>query len=169
MEVGEGEFVDETVGFGKLGVGFAGEANHDVGADGGGGHEGAGFGDAVGVVAGPVFAVHAAEDGVGAGLERGVDVEGDAGGVGHEMEEIVGEVHGLDRGEAEAFDGGFGEEAAEEAGEAEGLARFPAPAAEVDAGKDNFAVVAAEVLDLGDDLVGGHGAAAAADEGDDAE
>ncbi len=62
----------------EIGVGLAGESHHDVGADGGVRHQRARFEDAVGVMARPVLAVHAAKRAVAAALQRGVDVLRDA-------------------------------------------------------------------------------------------
>jgi hypothetical protein len=112
MEVGEGLCGDEVVTLTEEGVGFAGESDHDVGTDGGVGEEGADLCEALGVMPGAIAAIHAAEDGVGAGLEREVGVARQTrvqgtgcrvqGGVricrelAVEGEEVGGPVHGLD-------------------------------------------------------------------------
>ncbi len=107
MEVGEGEAVDEGEGGGVVGFGFAGEAGDDVGAEGGVGEAVVDELDAAGVVFGAVPAVHGGEDGVGGGLEGHVEVLGDAAGAGEEVDEVLGDVQGLDGADAEAFYGGF--------------------------------------------------------------
>ncbi len=114
VEVGEGETFDEIEGGGEFSIGFTGEADHDVGAEGGIGHELVGEPDAFGIVAGAVLAVHAAENGVTAGLEWGVNVAGDAGVGGHEFEQGGREVHGLNAGKADEGDRSFLEQAAEQ-------------------------------------------------------
>ena len=78
MEVGEGEAVDEVEGGGVIFGGFAGEAGDDVGADGGVGEMVVDEFDAAGVVLGAIPAMHGGEDAVGGGLQRHVEVLGDA-------------------------------------------------------------------------------------------
>ena len=79
VDVDEADAVDDVEGLFELGVGFAGEADDDVGGDGGAVE---GLREAVDhaeeVVAG-VLAVHAAEDRVGAALEGEVEVGDDLG------------------------------------------------------------------------------------------
>ena len=70
MQVGERLRGDEAIALIEEGVGFSGEADHDVGSDGGVGEKFANGGEALGVVPGAIAAVHAAEDRVGTGLER---------------------------------------------------------------------------------------------------
>ena len=74
------------------------------------GHERARLEDAVGVVARAVLAVHAAQDAVRAGLQRRMDVRGDARRFGHQAQQVVGEIHGFDRAEPQALHLGFGEQ-----------------------------------------------------------
>src|ERR1017187_4712105 len=75
MEVGKGLRGKEVVGFAKFRFRFAGEADHDIRAESEcwarGFEEGSCF---VGVVPGAVATMHAAENGVGAGLQRQVGV-----------------------------------------------------------------------------------------------
>jgi len=59
-----------------------------------------------------ILAVHAAQDAVGAALQRRVDMLRDTLRFGDQPEEIVREVHRLDRAEAETLDFGLGERAA---------------------------------------------------------
>ena len=97
--------------------------DHDVGADGCVEEERADVGEFLGVVPGAIAAIHAAQDGVGAGLEREVSVatETRAPGTGLrapivrseiavEGEQIRRPVHGLDGAEAEAREGGLGQD-----------------------------------------------------------
>ena len=58
--------------------GFAGEAGDDVGADGGVGEAFVDEFDAAGVVLGAVPAVHGGKDAVGTGLQRHMEMLGDA-------------------------------------------------------------------------------------------
>lgn len=76
VEVGKGLRGNEIAAFLEEGVGFAGKADHDVGADGGIGEQSANGGEALGVVPGAIAAVHAAQDGVRTGLEGQVGVGG---------------------------------------------------------------------------------------------
>ena len=68
-----------------------------------------------------------------------MEVLGDAVGGGEEVDEVLGDVLGLDGAEADAFDGGFFEDAAEEVEEFYAGREVAAVGAEVDAGKDDFA------------------------------
>ncbi len=76
VEIGEGLCGDEVVALLKERVGFAREADHDVGADGGVGEQSADGGQPLGVMPGAIAAVHAAQDGVRSGLQRQVGVAG---------------------------------------------------------------------------------------------
>ena len=78
MEVGERQALDEGKSGGVVGLGFAREAGDDVGADGGVGEKLMDQLDAAGVMLGAVPAVHGGEDAVGAGLQRHMEVLGDA-------------------------------------------------------------------------------------------
>jgi len=113
VEIGEGQALDEGERGGMFGFGLAGEAGDDVGANGGMREALAYEFDAAGVVLGAVPAVHGGEDAVGAGLQRHVEVLGDAIAGGEEFDEILGDVERLDGADAETFDGGFVEDAAE--------------------------------------------------------
>jgi len=106
VDVDEAGAVDDFEGVLEVRVGLAGERDDHVGGEGG---TVEGAADAVDhaeeIVAG-VLAVHAAEDGVGAGLEGEVKV-GDDLGVGAEGgQEVGGEVAGLEAGEAQAAQAG---------------------------------------------------------------
>ena len=169
VEIGEGQARDEGERGGVFGFGFAGEAGDDVGADGGVGEALADELDAAGVVLGAVPAVHGGEDAVGAGLQRHVEVLGDAIGPGEEFDEILSDVEGLDGADAKTFDRGFVEDAAEERFEFDARRKVAAVGAEVDAAKNDFAEAGfAETLNFADDGVGREAAAFSANEGDDA-
>ena len=86
VEVGEGEAFDEGERGGVIDFGFAGEACNDVGTDGCVGEALVDELDAAGVVFGAIPAVHGGEDAVGGGLERHVEVLGDAVGGGEEFD-----------------------------------------------------------------------------------
>ena len=66
MQVGEGLGGDEREALLKQSVGLAGKAHHHVRADGGVGHGFANQAQFLGVVPGPIAAMHGAENGVGA-------------------------------------------------------------------------------------------------------
>ncbi len=169
VEVGERHRFNKLERFFEERVGFAGEADHHVGADGRVGHETASGFHSVGIMPRSILAVHAAEDCVGAGLQWGVDVFRDAGIFGHQVKQVVCEIHRLDRAEPDPLDFGFVEEAEEEIGEAHRAACFPAPSSEIDAGEDDFAISRSERADLGDYIVRADESTAAAHEGNDAE
>ena len=61
--------------------------------------------------------MHAAQGAVAAALQGRVDMDGDARGGGHKLQQVVGEIHGLDGAEAQAFDFSFREQAANQAGQ----------------------------------------------------
>ncbi len=103
VEVGEGVAVDEGQGGGMVGFGFTREAGDDVGADGCVREAVVDQVEAAGVVFGAVPAVHGGEDGVGGGLEGHVEVLGDADGLGEEVDQVLGNVLGLDGADAEAI------------------------------------------------------------------
>src|SRR5882672_6945055 len=152
-----------------LGFGLAGEAGDDVGASGGVGKALADELDAPGVVFSAVPAVHGGEDAVGAGLQRQVEMLGDAIGPGEEFDEILGDVQRLDGADAETFDGGFVKDAAEERFEFDAGRKVAAVGAEIDAAENDFAEAGfAEALNFLKDSFGREAAALSANEGDDA-
>src|SRR5882724_9988375 len=125
--------------------------------------------DAAGVVLGTVPAVHGGDDAVGAGLQRHVEVLGDAIAGGEEMDEIPGDVQWLDGADAETFDGGFVEDAAEKIFEIDAGRKVATVGAKVDAAEDDFAEAGfAEALNFLKDHFGREAAAFSADEGNDA-
>ena len=98
VQITEGQRANEGDGLLELGFGFAGKAHHDVGAQGqlraGGAQQ---RGNLFGVVPGAVAAVHAAQHGVGAGLQRQMRVARQAllacigtGELGHQADQLVG-------------------------------------------------------------------------------
>jgi hypothetical protein len=98
-----------------------------------------------------------------------VEVLGDAVGGSEEIDEVLGNVEGLDGADAETFDGCFVENATEEVFEFDAGGKVAAVGAEVDAAEDDFAVSRfAEVLYFPDDRFRWQTAATPADEGDDA-
>ena len=106
--------------FVEFAFGFAGEAYHDVGAEGeiwsGGAKE---RGDFFGVVPGAVAAVHAAKHGIRAGLQGKVRMAGQASSAvfGHEGDEIGVPIHRLDGTQAETREVGLVEDLAHERGQ----------------------------------------------------
>jgi len=169
VEIGEGQALDEGERGGMLGFGLAGEAGDDVGADGGMREALADELDAAGVVLGAVPAVHGGEDAVGAGLQRHVEMLGDAIGGSEEFDEILGDVERLDGADAETFDGGFVEDAAEEIFKFDAGRKVAAVSAEVDAAENDFAEAGfAEAQNFLEDYFGRKAAAFSADERDDA-
>ena len=77
---------------GEVGLGLAGEADDDVGGDGGVGDRGAYPIDDPQVALGPVAATHPAKHVVGTGLQRHVQGRTDVGRLGHRRDDVVGEV-----------------------------------------------------------------------------
>src|SRR5216684_1730333 len=131
VEVSEGQALNEGERGGMFGFGFAWEAGDDVGADGGVGKTLADQLEAAGVVLGAIPAVHGGEDAVGAGLQRHVEMLGDAIIGGKEVDEIAGNVKRLDGAEAEALDGGVIEDAAQQIDEFDAGRKIAAVGAEI--------------------------------------
>jgi hypothetical protein len=113
--------------------------------------------------------MHAPQDAVAAGLQRRVHVAGDARRGSHEAQQLVGEIHRLDGTEAQPLDSGLIEQAADKVRQAHAAPWLAAPAAQVDATQDYFAIAAAEAAHLLDHLVRRRAAAAPPDERNDAE
>ncbi len=67
-----------------------------------------------------------------------MEMLGDAIGAGEEVDEVLGDVLGLDGADAEAFDGGFVEDAMEEIDEFNAGGEVAAVGAEVDAAERRF-------------------------------
>ena len=78
MQVGERQVFDHAARGFELGVGLAGESDHHVGADRGGGHGGANLFDLLAIVPRTIFAMHAPQHRVAAGLHGHVRMLGDA-------------------------------------------------------------------------------------------
>ena len=111
-------------------------------------------------VIGPVDARHAPERLVAARLEADVQEGGDATPCPrHRPAEFVGDVGGLDRGEADALDVRLGEQEVEKGGQSQlaAVCARGAIASEVDAREHDLVGSAAEGRpDGGENLVGGH-------------
>lgn len=140
VEIGEREAFDESHGCGVVVFGFAGEAGDDVGANGGVGEAFMDEFDAAGVMLGAIPAVHGGENAVGSRLQWHVEMLGDAIGRGEEVDEVLGDVEGLDGADAETLDGGFAEDAAKYGFEFDARRKIAAVSAEVDAAEDDFVV-----------------------------
>lgn len=107
VEVGEGERFDEAESSFVMGFGFTGKTCDDVRTYGGVGEKFADEVDAAGVVFGAIPAVHGGEDGIGAGLERHVEVPGDAVRAGEESDEVLCDILRLDGADAKTGEGRF--------------------------------------------------------------
>ena len=105
--------------------------------------------------------MHASQDPVRAALQWRVNMLGDAGRRCHEVKQFAREIHRLDGAEPQPRDVRFGQQQADEARQPHRAARLPAPAAQVDAAQDHFAVALCEVANLLDYLSGGRAPAAA--------
>ena len=79
MQIGQWLGGDEVVTFLKLSVGFAGKAYHDICADGGIGRGTAHDRQSLRVVPWSIAAVHAPQNSIRSGLQRHVDMPGEAG------------------------------------------------------------------------------------------
>ncbi len=128
VEVGEGEALDECKRGGVVVFGFAREAGDDDECD------------AAGVVFGAIPAMHGGENAIGSGLQRHVEVLGDALRGSEETDEVFRNVERFDGADAQAFDSGFAEDAAEQIFECDARGKVAAVSAEVYAAEDNFAI-----------------------------
>src|SRR5260370_19206448 len=123
--------------------------------------------DAAGVMLRAVPAVHGGEDAVGGRLKGHVKVLGDAIGGSEEIDEVLGNVEGLDGDSGEAFDGGFAENFAEEIFEFDPGGKIAAVGAEIDPAENDFAESRfGEALDFMNHGLRWKAAASPADEGD---
>ena len=177
VQIAEGQGAEEFEGLVEFAVGFAGEADHDIGAEGergtGGAEERV---DLLRVVPGAIASVHPAEDGIGAGLEREMRMAREATTVFDEQsDEVIVPVHGLDGAESEEGQAGLFEDLADEARQ-RGLrltgfgCKVASPAAEVNAGEDEFPAPGSnKAADLRKDARGGQTARGAARLRNDAE
>jgi len=76
MQVGERQVSDEAARSFEFGIGFPRESGHDVSANRGGGHGSTNLFDLLAIVPGTIFAMHAPEHSVTAGLQGHVRVLG---------------------------------------------------------------------------------------------
>ena len=168
--VGEANLFDVAQTFFKVGLRFTGKADDEIGGDDkiGDGYAGAGheFTEAVdGTAAG-----HAAQLGVGAGLEWQVQMGAEPTGPAlPEVKEAVGQFPGLETAEAQAGDVGMGEDGCGQLLEigAPAPLQVPAVCSEVDTREDGFAEAALHKGLHFLDHVGGRTAAAVAAQGSD--
>ena len=133
VQIGKRKALNKGESGGVVGFGLAGEAGDDVGADGGLGKTFANELDAAGVVFRAVPAVHGGENAVGGGLQRHVEMLGDAIGGSEELDEVSSNIKRLDGADAEALDGSFVEDAADEIEKFDAGREVAAIGAEVDA------------------------------------
>src|SRR5204863_157603 len=136
MKIGEGQTFDKGYRGGVVVFGFAGEAGDDVGADGGVGETLMDECDAARIVLGAVPAVHGGQDAVGTGLQRSMDVLGQAIGRSKEIDEVSGNVKRFDGTDTEPLHRSFGEDAAEQIFEFDARGKIAAVGTEVDAAED---------------------------------
>src|SRR5437660_2892277 len=139
VEIGEGEALDEGDRGGVIIFGFAGETGDDVGADGRVWEAFADEFDAAGIVLRAIPAVHGGKDAVGGGLQRHMEVLGDAICGSKKIDEVLGNVERLDGADAEALDRWFAENAAEKLFEFDAGREGAAVGAEVDAAENELA------------------------------
>ena len=170
MEVGEGSRSDEVERCGVVGISFAGETGDDIGADSSVRQAVVDEFDAAGVVFSAVPAMHGGEDMVATGLQRHVEMRGDAGVGSEEVDEILGDVERLDGADAEAFNWRFVEDAAEQAEKLDAWREVAPVGAEVDAAENDFTESRiGEALDFREDGLRREAAGLAADKRDYAE
>src|SRR5205814_1853931 len=137
-----------------------------------------------GIVLGAIPAMHGGEDAIGGGLQRHMEVLGDAISGSEEVDKVLSNVERLNGADAKAFEGSFVENAAEEIFKFDAGREVAAVGAEVDATENDFAgrqrqrcglgvdrqecLSHREALDFPNDFGGRKTAALAAHKGDDA-
>src|SRR5215469_15038957 len=94
VKVAERESGDEIHRGGMIFTGFTGEADDDIGADGGMWKRFANEFDAASIVRGAIPTMHGAKNAVGAGLQRQMEVWRDARFGGDEIDEVLSDVDG---------------------------------------------------------------------------
>ena len=103
-------------------------------------------------------------------LQRRVHVSGDARRLRHQLQQVVGEIHRLDRAEPQALDIGLAQDRPDQIGEAHGPgSALASPASEIDAGENDLAIAAAELANLLEHLSERRALTASTDGGNDAE
>src|SRR5207247_2186501 len=102
VEVGKRQRFDEAQAGGMVLVRLAREAYHDVGAEAAIRDLLVNGEDALAILAGPVTAVHQAQNPVAAALQGNVEMPGEAWLAGRQVDEFRGDVHWLDRADAQA-------------------------------------------------------------------
>src|SRR5437660_12455497 len=184
VEIGEGEALDEGERGGVIVFGFAGKTGDEVGAEGRVWEAFAHEFDAAGIVLGAIPAVHGGEDAVGGGLQRHMEVLGDATGGSKKVDEVLRDVERLNGADAEALDWCFAEDAPEKLFEFDAGRKIAAVGAEIDTAENDLAgwkrgaqrfgadrqecLSHCQAADFFDCFVWWQTAALAADEGDDA-
>jgi len=113
VEVGKRERVDETERGFVVGLGFTRETSDYVGANGSVGKKFLDKFHAPGVMLGAIPAMHHCQDAVRTGLERHVEVFGDAIGTSEKGDEVLRDIKRLDGTDTEASEIGFVENAAQ--------------------------------------------------------
>src|SRR6266571_467904 len=120
--------------------------------------------DTAGIMLGTVPAVHGREDAVGAGLQRDVEVLGEAIGRSKEFDEVLRDVQRFDGADAKALDCGFTQNPAEEVFQFDTKRKVAAIGAEVNPAEDDFLISGfAEIPDFLDDGFRGKAPASSAD------
>ena len=138
VEVGERKRVDELESGFMVGFSFSGKTSDDVGSDGGVWEKFANEFCAASVMLRAIPAVHGSEDVVRTGLERHMEVLGDAIGTGEEGDEVLGEIKRLDGADAEARQISFVEDVAQEIENMGAGRKIAPPGAEIDSAEDDF-------------------------------
>ena len=170
MEIGECKRIDEAESGFMVGFRFARKTGNDVGSYGGMWKEFANEFYTAGVVLRAIPAVHGGEDIVRAGLERHVEMVGNAIRAGENSDEILRDVERLDGADAEAREWSFVEHVAQEIEEIGARREIAAPSAKIDAAEDDFLEAGiAQAANFGKDSVGQKAAAFAANERDNTE
>ena len=139
VQIREGALFDKAERGGVVVLGFAGKTGEDIGANRGMRENLADEFDAARVMFGAIPAVHGGKNAIGGGLQRHMEVRGQAMVCGEEPDEVLGDIERLDGADAKAFDGSFAKDLAKEIGELDTRREIAAVGAEIDATEDYLA------------------------------
>lgn len=109
--------------------------------------------------------MHPAQNNVRSRLQRRVNVLRNARRGGHQTQQIVREIHWLDRTQPNPLDRSFIQQAAQQIRKTHPAARFPSPAPQIDAGENYLPVIRGDRAHLRHNFIRAHVAALAAHEG----
>ena len=132
VQIRKGHRLDKLPRFFEQFIRFARKPHHHIRADRRVRHQPSRLHHPIRVMARPVFPVHPAQNRIRSRLQRRMHMFRDPRSFRHQSEQVVREIHRLDRAQAQALDFCFGEQSAQKIGQAHPTARLPPPSPEID-------------------------------------